>query len=60
MQTELIKNEKISDFDIVQLREVFVKNYCNSKNWDKSNLSFEQILEIRSHVEWKTPGMVRS
>jgi hypothetical protein len=60
MQAELIKNEKVSDRDMVQFRENFVKHYCISKNWDKCNLSFEQILEIRSHHEWKTPGMVRS
>lgn len=60
MQAELIKNETISDVDAIQLREIFVSQYCQYKNWDRDNLTFEQSLEIRSHKEWSSPGMVNS
>ncbi|TXG83600.1 MAG: hypothetical protein E6R13_03755 [Spirochaetes bacterium] len=60
MQAELIKNTKVSDFEIIELRENFVWDYCQDKGWDRANLSFEQILEIRAHKEWKNPLMQRS
>lgn len=61
MQTaELIRNEMLSESDTVQLREIFVSKYCNNKGWDRYNLSFEQVLEIRTHNEWKSPGFVKS
>jgi len=59
MQSELIKNEYLSEQDVITLRESFVRNYCEQKNWDKNNLDFEQVLEIRSHNEWKAPGMLK-
>lgn len=61
MQTiELIKNEVLSESQSVELREIFVSHYCGNKGWDRYNLSFEQILEIRAHNQWKNPGMLRS
>lgn len=46
--------------EVVSMRDQFVSRYCGSKNWDKYNLSVEQVSEIRSHQEWKTPGMIKS
>ncbi len=61
MQLELITNQvMISDIDVIKLREDFVKQYCAAKSWDKTNLSFEQILEIRAHKEWNNPTMMFS
>ena len=61
MQLELIASPQlISDTELIQLREQFVSEYCVSKNWDKSNLNFEQVLEIRSHNTWKNPLMLQS
>lgn len=61
MQTaELIRNEILSESDTVQLREIFVSKYCSHKGWDRENLSFEQVLEIRTHNEWKSPGIMKS
>ena len=58
---ELIKNnEQVTDMDVVALREAFVTDYCRDKNWDKSNLSFEQITEIRNHRYWKNPALLYS
>ena len=61
MQAELIKNSSTTqyDFEIVELRQNFVNEYCMSKGWDKQNLDFEQILEIRSHIHWKNPYMLK-
>lgn len=58
MQAELIKDVKLSDHDVIELRENFVSMYCGEKGWDKSNLDFEQIMEIRSHAQWKNPGLI--
>jgi len=58
MQAELIKDVKLSVNDVIELRENFVSMYCNEKGWDKSNLDFEQVLEIRSHSQWKNPGLI--
>lgn len=57
---ELIKNDALTESEIIQLREAFVAKYCANKGWDKENLSFEEILEIRGHSEWKAPGMMKS
>lgn len=60
MHVELIKNETLSELDTIRLREHFVSRYCSSQGWDQFNLTMEQVLEIRSHKEWKTPGMLKS
>lgn len=46
--------------EVIKLREQFVSIYCNDRGWDKSNLEFEQVLEIRSNTTWKNPYMLRS
>jgi tRNA 2-selenouridine synthase SelU len=56
----LIKNETLSEATIIELREHFVNTYCQQQGWDKYNLTFEQVLQIREHKEWKSPGMLRS
>lgn len=61
MHTELLNTQsRISDNEMVKLRDSFVSSYCSTKAWDKRNLSFEQVLEIRSHSEWKNPLLLRS
>lgn len=60
MQAELIKTDTLSTIEIIQLREQFVSDYCTTKNWNVSDLSVEQVLEIRAHKQWKTPGMLNS
>lgn len=57
---ELIKDKKLSDTEVLELRETFVHNYCTNKGWDVYNLSFEQVIEIREHKEWKNPGVIKS
>jgi len=61
MQLELINDQQPNLVsELIQLREQFVIEYCTKKNWDKSNLNFEQISEIRSHNVWKNPLMLQS
>ncbi len=44
----------------ITMRDHFVSRYCSFKNWDKQNLTVEQISEIRSHQEWRNPGILKS
>ena len=39
--------------NIITGRYHFVNKYCNDMGWDKNDLSFEQIMEIRKQDEWK-------
>lgn len=60
---ELIDNRKnvnISESEIIQLRDNFTNEYINEKGWDQNNLTFEQIMEIRSNVKWKNPHLMFS
>ena len=41
-----------------RLRETFINQYCNSKGWDSTNLSPEQLNEIKSQKEYLNPGMI--
>lgn len=41
---------------IIQKRGEIVKKYCEKKGWDFNDLSFEQIIEIRSLTEWQNAG----
>ena len=60
--SQLITNSNnIMNLDeTTQLRENFANSYCSQKGWNKYNLTFEQITEIRSHKEWKNPHMIVS
>lgn len=42
--------------NVFQSRDVFINKYCAEKGWDKENLSFPQILEIRDQDGWKNAG----
>ena len=55
--TNELNNNKIIDItevkEIVKLRDKFVTEYCELKGFDKNNLTFEQVLEIRKQKGWK-------
>jgi hypothetical protein len=61
---ELIKDTQTESIfsinEIIDLRDKFVKSFCTSKGWDKTNLSIEQVTEIRQTNGWKNPGMLNS
>lgn len=42
--------------DTVRARGEFVSKYCADKGWDRDDLSFDQIMEIRAQAEWKNAG----
>jgi hypothetical protein len=45
-----------SDTAILKGREAFVNGYCAENNWVVSDLTIDQIMEIRSQSGWKTPA----
>lgn len=49
-----------SNIEVLELREKFATEYCVKKGWDKSNLSIEQVLEIRNNNEWHNPGLIKA
>lgn len=61
---ELVKNSTVesrfSVNEILSLRENFVTLYCSHKGWDRTNLTVEQVAEIRTKKEWVNPGMMNS
>ena len=57
---ETTKEINLSESEINNLRDNFTNEYVNEKGWDQSNLSFEQVMEIRSNVKWKNPHLMFS
>lgn len=53
-------NEYLSESEITTLRDQFKEKYINEKNWNKDDLSFEQVMEIRTNVKWKNPQLINS
>ena len=43
--------------ELLRKRAAFVETYCAAKGWssDASNLSMDQLLEIRDQPGWKNP-----
>jgi hypothetical protein len=48
--------------EIIKRRQKIAANYCQEKGWstNPTDLSFEQILEIRAQQEWKDVPMLVS
>ena len=47
---------KIPEF--AQRRHDFTKEFCQKQGWDMSNLSIDQIVEIRKQPEWIKAGTI--
>jgi len=61
LQTDnYLKNSGLSENEIKLLREKFKMIYASEKGWDISNLTSEQIFEIQSQKDWRTPGLLLS
>ena len=41
--------------DLLKRREAFVNQFLAEKGWDASNLSIEQLLEVRGQPGWQNP-----
>ena len=56
---ELIKgNQALKKEEIDLLRENFITEYSKRKGWNPKELSTNQMLEIVSTREYKTPGLI--
>ena len=55
---ELIKNSSLSKEETDLLREKFVNEYSKNKGWNSSELSTNQMLEIVSQKQYKSPGLI--
>jgi hypothetical protein len=56
--SELIKNSSLSQEEINLLREKFLNEYSKEKGWNPKELSTNQMLEIVSQKQYKTPGLI--
>jgi hypothetical protein len=57
-EPEMIKNQLMSKEEINLLREKFVTEYSKNKGWNSNELSTQQMLEIVSHKQYKSPGLI--
>lgn len=44
--------------DLLKRREAFIDQYLAERGWDSSNLSFEQLLEVRRQPDWQNPPAI--
>jgi hypothetical protein len=56
--SELIKNSSLSQEELNLLREKFLNEYSKEKGWNPNELSTNQMLEIVSQKQYKTPGLI--
>lgn len=50
--SEVNKNKTL---DLFKKRELFAKKFCIEQGWNFSDITIEQIIEIRKQEEWKNP-----
>ena len=55
---EFIKNSSLSKEETDLLREKFVNEYSKNKGWNSKELSTNQMLEIVSQKQYKSPGLI--
>ena len=55
---ELIKNSSLSKEETDLLRENFINEYSKNKGWNSKELSTNQMLEIVSQKQYKSPGLI--
>jgi len=55
---KMIKNEALPKDESLLLREKFISEYSKKKGWNPKELSTNQMLEIVSQREYKTPGII--
>ena len=54
----MIKNDPMSSDESTLLREKFISEYSKKKGWNPKELTTNQMLEIVSQKEYKTPGII--
>jgi hypothetical protein len=55
---KMIKNDALPKDESLLLREKFISEYSKKKGWNPKELSTNQMLEIVSQREYKTPGII--
>ena len=55
---ELIRNSNLTQEELNLLREKFLNEYSKEKGWNPKELSTNQMLEIVSQKQYKTPGLL--
>jgi hypothetical protein len=55
---ELIKNSNLTQEELNLLREKFLNEYSKEKGWNPKELSTNQMLEIVSQKQYKSPGLI--
>ncbi len=55
---ELIRNSSLSKEETDLLREKFINEYSKNKGWNAKELSTNQMLEIVSQKQYKSPGLI--
>ena len=59
-QYEMIKQSGFKvDNNVNQMQQEFFMQYAKNKGWDITNLTNEQIKEIKSNPGFKSPGMIK-
>ena len=57
-RSDLIKKTVLTQEETTLLREKFIVEYSKKKGWNPKELSTTQMLEITTHKEFKTPGLI--
>jgi hypothetical protein len=57
-KNKMIKNEPITQDEMILMRERFINEYSKKKGWNAKELSTTQMLEIVSQKEYKSPGII--
>lgn len=55
---KMIKNEALPKDEALLLREKFITEYSKKKGWNPKELSTNQMLEIVSQREYRSPGII--
>jgi hypothetical protein len=55
---KMIKNEALPKEEALLLREKFISEYSKKRGWDPKELSTNQMLEIVSQREYRSPGII--
>lgn len=57
-KSDLIKNEALPKDETILLREKFISEYSKKKGWNPRELSTNQMMEIVSQREYRSPGII--
>ena len=55
---KMIKNEALPKDESLLLREKFISEYSKKKGWNPKELSADQMLEIVSQREYRSPEII--